>query len=194
MVYSGRWDEISSLSITLTDLLRQYYYAGGMLEVVQSYIEDNDILKVREIQKRIIADYEDDFAKHIPPSLLTKVRMVWTSIPSQLAKENKKFIYGALKKGGRAKEFEDAIQWLRDAGLVNKVHRIGKIARPLKFYEDFKAFKLFLSNLGLLGAMAGVSAKEILVDGGFFSEYKGAFTEQYTAQELIASLLSLITI
>ncbi len=186
LVYSAQWEEISSLSATLTDLLRQYYYVGGMPEVVQSYADDNDILKVREIQKRIIRDYEDDFAKHIPPSLLTKVRMVWSSIPSQLAKENKKFIFGALKKGARAKEFEDAIEWLRNAGLVHKVTRIRKIEKPVKFYEDFDAFKLFLSDLGLLGAMAGVSAKEVLVDSSFFSEYKGAFTEQYCAQELIA--------
>ncbi len=186
LVYSGHWHEISSLSSTFIDFLRQYYYVGGMPEVVQSYIENNDILEVRSIQERIIRDYEDDFIKHIPPSLLAKVRMVWKSIPSQLAKENKKFIYGALKKGARAKEFEDAIEWLRNAGLINKVYRIRKIEKPVKFYEDFDDFKLFISDLGLLGAMVGVTAKEVLVDGHFFSEYKGAFTEQYTAQELIA--------
>ncbi len=186
LIYSGRWDEISSLSTTLIDLLRQYYYVGGMPEVVQSYIADKDILKVRKIQERIIRDYEDDFAKHIPPSLLSKVRLVWASVPSQLAKENKKFIYSALKKGARAKDFEDAIEWLKNAGLIHKVHRIRKVEKPVKFYEDFDAFKIFLSDLGLLGAMAEVSPKEILVDGDFFSEYKGAFTEQYTAQELIA--------
>lgn len=187
LLKSGGWNEVSSLSSLFVDNLRQYYYVGGMPEAVQSYIDENDLMKVREIQKRIIADYEDDFARHISPALLQKVRMVWASVPSQLVKENKKFIYGALKKGSRAKEYEDAIEWLRNAGLIYKVYRVRKVARPVKFYEDFDAFKIFILDLGLLGAMTGTTAKEVLVDTEFFSEYKGAFTEQYVCQELVAN-------
>ncbi len=187
LLQSRKWVEISSLAPTFIELLRQYYFVGGMPEAVASYISDNDLLKVRAIQKRIIEDYEEDFSKHIPPDLLPKVRMVWNSIPSQLAKENKKFIYGALKKGARASQFENAIEWLLDAGLIYKVHRTKKIERPLKFYEDFDAFKLFLCDLGLLGAKADVTSREVLLGADFFSEYKGAFTEQYVAQELIAN-------
>ncbi len=187
LLKSRQWVEISSLAPTFIELLRQYYFVGGMPEVVASYVADNDLLKVRTIQKRIIEDYEQDFSKHIPSELLPKVKMVWNSIPSQLAKENKKFIYGALKKGARAREFENAIEWLLDAGVIYKVQRIKKIERPLKFYEDFDAFKLFLCDLGLLGAKVDVSSREVLLGADFFSEYKGAFTEQYVAQELIAN-------
>ena len=187
LLESHRWEEISSLSVTYTDLLRQYYYVGGMPEVVDSYFLNYDLKEVRNIQNTILNDYEQDFSKHIPPALLAKVRMVWRSIPSQLSKENKKFVYGALKKGGRAKEFEDAIDWLIHAGLIHKVNRVNKIEKPLKFYEDLNAFKLFVLDLGLLQAMANVSAKEVLTDENFFSEYKGAFTEQFVAQELIAN-------
>ena len=189
MLRSHRWTEISSLGAKFTDLLRQYYYTGGMPEVVSLYLENGDLMKVREKQKKILLDYEDDFSKHIPPELLAKVRLVWNSIPAQLAKENKKFMYGALKKGARAKDFKDAIEWLSNAGLIHKVYRTRKIERPLKFYEDFDSFKLFLSDLGLLGAMSDVTAKEVITGENFFSEYKGAFTEQYVAQELIASNL-----
>ena len=186
LLQSHRWAEISSLAPTLTDLLRQYYYVGGMPEVVGAYFEKNDLNEVRTIQNRILSDYEQDFSKHIPPSLISKVQLVWNSIPSQLAKENKKFIYGAIKKGGRAKEFEDAIAWLLKAGLIHKVPRIKKIEKPLKFYEDFDAFKLFVCDLGLLGAMSDVSAKDVITGAKVFSEYRGAFTEQYIIQEIIA--------
>ena len=125
-------------------------------------------------------------SKHIPGSLLTKVNLVWDSVPAQLAKENKKFIYGMLKKGGRAKEFEDAIQWLVDAGLVFRVNRINKVCMPLKFYEEFNAFKLYLLDLGLLGAMVDAPTKNILIGDNVFKEYKGAFTEQYVAQQIVA--------
>lgn len=186
MLKSHEWMEISSLGAKYRDLLRQYYYTGGMPEVVRLYVEEGDLLKVREKQKKILMDYEADFSKHIPRGILAKVRMVWNSIPAQLAKENKKFIYGALKKGARAKDFEDAIEWLINAGLIHKVYRTKKIEKPLEFYEDFDSFKLFFSDLGLLGAMSDVSAKEVITGENFFSEYKGAFTEQYVAQELIA--------
>lgn len=170
----------------LTELLRQYYFVGGMPEIVKNYSESKDINKVRKMQKKILADYKADFSKHVPNELLAKVSMVWDSIPSQLAKENKKFIYGAIKKGARAKEFENAIQWLIEAGLVYKVKRISKIEMPLKFYEDQAAFKLFMNDLGLMGALTDAAAEKILIGDNGFKEYKGAFTEQYIAQTLIS--------
>lgn len=178
------WNELSLLSGKFVELLRQYYYVGGMPEVVASYFEIHNLKEVRNIQNRILDDYENDFSKHVPSEILPKVRMVWNSIPSQLAKENKKFLYGAMKKGARAKEFEDAIQWLIDAGLIFKAVRVNKIERPLKFYEDISSFKLFVSDLGLLGAKADVTAREVLTGENYFSEYKGAFTEQFVAQEM----------
>lgn len=181
-----RWEELATFSSRLTDLLRQYYYVGGMPEVVKKYLEEENLKQVRKIQQRILSDYEKDFSTHVPDDLLPKVIMVWNSITSQLAKENKKFVYGVVKKGARAKDFEDAIQWLVNAGLIHKVVRVNKVQRPLKFYEDMSAFKLFLSDLGLLGAMADVTAKEVLTGENYFEEYKGAFTEQFIAQELIS--------
>ncbi len=181
-----RWNELSALSHLFIELLRQYYYVGGMPEAVSSYVSDHDINKVRKIQKQILADYRRDFSKHVPDALLPKVNIVWDSIPGQLAKENKKYIYNAIKKGARAKDFENAIQWLTDAGLVYKVLRVSKIEKPLKFYADVDAFKLFLLDLGLLGAMADVTPKDVLVNDGAFVEYKGAFTEQYVMQQISA--------
>ena len=185
-IKSHNWEELAPMSQKLTDLLRQYYYVGGMPEIVNNYFTKQDLKEVRKLQNRILSDYERDFSKHGPEDILPKVVMVWNSIPSQLAKENKKFIYGALKQGARAKEFENAIQWLINAGLLHKIVRTNKIQRPLKFYEDTGAFKLFISDLGLLGAMADVTSKEILTGINYFSEYKGAFTEQFVAQELTA--------
>ena len=179
-----RWSELSSLGATFTEMLRQYYYVGGMPEVVKAYVERQDVFEVRNIQKQILADYRRDFSKHIPSEILPKVNMVWDSIPAQLAKENKKFIYSAIRKGGRAKEFENAIQWLIDAGISYKVLRVSKVEKPLKFYEDFDAFKLFIVDLGLLGALVDVDARDVLINNKAFNEYKGAFTEQFILQEL----------
>lgn len=184
-VKEHKWNELSVLSHTFIELLRQYYYVGGMPAVVKDYCEKQNLKSVRDIQNQILADYKRDFSKHVPKEILPKVNIVWNSIPSQLSKENKKFIYSAIKQGGRAKEFENAIQWLIDAGLVYKVLRVSKIEKPLKFYEDFDAFKLFILDLGLLGAMVDVSAKDVLVNNTAFVEYKGTFTEQYVLQELI---------
>lgn len=184
-VKEHKWNELSVLSHTFIELLRQYYYVGGMPAVVKDYCEKQNLKSVRDIQNQILADYKRDFSKHVPKEILPKVNIVWNSIPSQLSKENKKFIYSAIKKGGRAKEFENAIQWLIDAGLLYKVLRVSKIEKPLKFYEDFDAFKLFILDLGLLGAMVDVSAKDVLVNNTAFVEYKGTFTEQYVLQELI---------
>lgn len=184
-VKEHRWNELCLMSHTFIELLRQYYYVGGMPAVVKDYCENKSLPAVRNIQNQILADYKRDFSKHVPKDILPKVNIVWESIPSQLAKENKKFIYNAIKNGSRAKDFENAIQWLIDAGLVYKVLRIKKIEKPLKFYEDFDAFKLFVLDLGLLGAMVQVAAKDVLVNGKAFTEYKGSFTEQYVLQELI---------
>lgn len=180
-----QWEELSSMADLLIDLLRQYYYVGGMPEVVSRYIEEHDIEQVRLLQYQILDGYKNDFSKHVPKNLLPKVDLVWNSIPAQLARENKKFIFGILKSGGRAKEFEDAIQWLIDAGLVYKVNRVSKLCEPLHFYEDFNSFKLFILDLGLLGALTQTPAKEVLIGSHVFEEYKGAFTEQYVAQQLV---------
>lgn len=186
-IQSRAWEELNMLSPQLTELLRQYYFTGGMPEVVLTYIETQDLQKVRRRQKDILSGYERDFSKHAPAKDVPKINLVWKSVPSQLAKENKKFIYGALKSGGRAKEFENAIQWLEDAGLVHKVCRVSKMSSPLKFYEKFECFKLFANDLGLLGAMADAPASEILIGNNAFSNYKGSFTEQYVAQQFFSA-------
>lgn len=182
-IKNHNWEELNALLPTLIELLRQYYFTGGMPAVVRSYVEEQDLQKVRNIQNQILLDYMDDVSKHAPKTEIPKISLVWNSIPSQLAKENKKFIYGAIKKCGRAKEFENAIQWLINAGLVQKVNRVKKLEVPLKFYEDFDCFKLFINDLGLLGAMAQTPAGEVLVGNNVFSTYKGSFTEQYVAQQ-----------
>ena len=179
------WDSLEVLSPKLEDWLRQYYYVGGMPEAVLSWVTEEDVLKVRLIQKRIIASYANDISKHAGGEA-ERIRMVWNSIPAQLAKENKKFIYGAVKKGGRSKDFEVAIQWLVDAGLVYKIHRCKSPVMPLKFYEDFDAFKLFLLDIGLLGALAQTPAGQMIVSNDVFKEYKGAFTENYILQQLVS--------
>ena len=181
------WQELNALNPQMTELLRQYYFTGGMPAVVNSYVNEQDLQKVRTIQNQILSDYLNDFSKHAPKTEIPKITLVWNSIPSQLAKENKKFIYGAIKKGARAKEFENAIQWLINAGLVYKVNRTKKLELPLKFYEDFECFKLFVNDLGLLGAMVQAPASEILVGNNAFSSYKGSFTEQYVAQQFYSS-------
>lgn len=183
MIESHKWEETNPLSNTLTDILREYYYVGGMPEAVQYYIDANDLKGVRSIQRRILEDYRTDFSKHAPASEVPRINMVWDSVPKHLSKENKKFVYGAIKKGGRAKEFEKAIMWLQDAGLIHKVCRLDAIKAPTKFYEDEGAFKIFMLDLGLLGAMTDVKARDVLVNNGIFSEYKGAFTEQYVAEQ-----------
>lgn len=178
------WEETLPLHDRLVELLRQYYYTGGMPEVVNCYAESGDLSKVRSLQKSILNGYMHDMSKHAPKEEVGRIHAVWESLPSQLAKENKKFIYGTLKKGARAKEYEKAIQWLIDSGLIMKVNKVNQTTLPLKFYEDYSTFKLFVLDLGLLGAMADVPAKEILVGSNIFSEYKGAFTEQFVAQQL----------
>lgn len=170
------------------DLLKTYYYVGGMPAAVCAYIEDGNLQNVRSIQKRLIADYEHDFSKHAPAAVIPRIQMVWDGIPSQLAKENKKFIYSVLREGARAKDFELAIQWLIDCGLCHKVSRVKKGGMPLKAYQDMAAFKLYISDVGLLSAMADLDAKTLLMGDEIFIEFKGALTEQYVCQQLYADL------
>lgn len=177
---------ITPFKQTYIDALKQYYFVGGMPEAVQSFVEEKDFNEVRNIQKRILAAYEQDFSKHAPIEIVPKIRMVWNSIPSQLAKENKKFIYGLVREGGRAKDYEAAIMWLCDCGLVHKVSRVNAAGVPLKAYEDLKAFKLFFVDVGLLGCMTGLRQRTLLDGNDLFSEFKGALTEQYVCQQLQA--------
>lgn len=180
------WDLVSSFHEKLKEYLKYYYLVGGMPESVASFVSDRDFSKVREIQKRILLSYELDFAKHIPSNIVPGVRLVWNSIPSQLAKENKKFIFKVLKQGARAREFEKAIDWLIDSGLVIKINNVDKPAIPLKAYEDLGSFKLFGLDVGLLAAMVNLSFKSILTDGVLI-EFKGALTEQYVLQQLVST-------
>lgn len=184
---SKNWAEICSFRTQFIELLRQYYFTGGMPAVVQEYVSSGDLQKVRSLQNEILSNYANDISKHAPVKDVPKINLVWNAIPSQLAKENKKFVYGAIKKGARAAEYENAIQWLCNAGLVTKVSRVKKASMPLKFYEDFSAFKLFVLDCGLFGAMSGTPAKDILIGSNIFSEYKGAFTEQFVAQQFFAA-------
>lgn len=166
------------------DLLKHYYYVGGMPEAVQSFADDKDFNEVREIQRRILDAYEQDFSKHAPHDVIPRIRMLWNSIPAQLTKENKKFIYGLIKEGARAKEYELALLWLTDCGLVHKVHRVTAPGLPLKAYEDLKAFKLFFVDVGLLSCMVGLRQDVLLDRNALFKEFKGALTEQYVLQQL----------
>ncbi len=184
MLANCEWTSLEVLDHTLQDLLRQYFYVGGMPEVVMNWVMKEDVLAVRRIQNRIISSYANDISKHAG-SESERIRMVWRSIPAQLAKENKKFVYGAVKKGGRAKEFEMAIQWLIDAGLAYKIYNCNKPVVPLKFYEDFNAFKLFSIDVGLLGAMANAPAGLMLTSNDVFKEFKGAFSENYVLEQLV---------
>ncbi len=186
-IIEKNWNILNSFHQKLTEILRLYYYVGGMPEAVKEYIESKNLETVRDIQKKILIGYENDFAKHAPSEMVPKIRLVWSSIISQLAKENRKFVYGQLRKGSRAKDFETAISWLVDAGLLLKINRIEKPALPLKAYLDFDAFKLYLVDIGLLNAMAELDKKILLERNTILSEFKGALTEQYVCQQLILS-------
>lgn len=178
------WDVIQSFHTTLIEHLRLYYFIGGMPEVVASYLENKNLQQVRSLQQKLLLGYENDFAKYAPTQIVPRIRLVWRSIISQLAKENKKFIYGQIKKGARAKDFELAIQWLSDAGLVIKVNRVTKPALPLAAYEEADAFKLYFLDVGLLHAMASLDAHVLLEKNTILTEYKGAATEQFVCQQL----------
>jgi len=178
------WSLVASFNIKFTDRLRQYYYTGGMPEVVLQYSVSGDMNQVREIQKRILVSYEQDFSKHAPAEIVPRIRMIWSGVPAQLAKENRKFIYGQIKAGARAKDFELALSWLIDCGLLYKVHNVSKPALPLKAYEELNTFKLFMLDIGLLGALTELDARTLLEGNTVFTEFKGALTEQYVYQQL----------
>lgn len=164
-------------------LLKQYCYVGGMPEIVQDFVENKDFESVRNLQKEIISAYEEDFTKHIPANTVAKIRLLWKSIPAQLSKENKKFIYGAAKEGARARDFEAALSWLINSGLVYRVNKITKPDLPITAYEDFNSFKLFVLDVGLLGAMTDLQADTIIDGNRIFEEFKGAIAEQYVLQQ-----------
>jgi predicted AAA+ superfamily ATPase len=180
------WDMIKSFKDKYIDWLKKYYYIGGMPEAVTAFVENKDFAEVRYIQNNIIEMYENDFSKHTGSNELPRIRMVWNSIPMQLAKENKKFFFGKIREGARAKDFEIAIEWLQDCGLIKKVYNVSKPAIPLKAYTEFSSFKLYLLDVGLLGALSGLDAVSILQGSDVFTEFKGALTEQYVLQQLIA--------
>lgn len=185
LLLSSDYDMITTFKDDYIAALKQYYFVGGMPEAVLTFKESGDFAEVRAIQRRILAAYEQDFSKHAPNEIVTKIRMLWNSIPSQLAKENKKFIYGLVREGARAKDYEIAIMWLSDCGLVHKVSRVNNVGIPLKAYEDLKAFKLFLLDVGLLGCMAGLHQSTLIDGNALFVEFKGALTEEYVCQQLM---------
>lgn len=179
------WDTVNVFADTLTNMLRQYYYVGGMPEVVQDFVDNQNLHRVRQLQQNILDAYDHDFSKHAPLAEVPRLRMVWHSVSGQLAKKNKKFIYGFLKEGARAKNYELSIEWLCDAGLVSKVNRTKKGMLPLSAYEDFSAFKIYMLDIGLLGAKAGLSPQLLLEGNSIFAEFKGALTEQFVFQQIL---------
>ncbi|MGM9688741.1 MAG: ATP-binding protein [Alloprevotella sp.] len=178
------YETVTAVAPLYVELLRQYYFTGGMPAAVKAFVEGQPLRAVRQIQLDILSDYQRDFSKHAPEKEVPRISLVWNSIPSQLGKENRKFVYGMLKKGARAKDYEMAIQWLVDCGLVYKIPRTSKIAMPLRFYEDFSAFKLYMLDVGLFGAMVNAPADQMLVGSSIFEEYKGTFTELYVLQQM----------
>ncbi len=187
LLESNDYEMINAYSIKYIELLKKYYYVGGMPEAVQTYIDTDDFYEVREIQKSLLKYYEEDFSKHAPKEAIPRIMMVWNSIPSQLAKENRKFMYGSIREGARAKDFELAIQWLEDAGLIIRSYRITKPDIPLIAYMEINHFKMFMLDVGLLAAKGDIHAKVLLDDCRIFEEFKGALTEQFVAQQLKAS-------
>lgn len=166
------------------EYLKLYFYIGGMPEAVSSYVQKKDLIDVRKIQKNLLENYEQDFSKHAPNNIVPRIRQLWNNIPTQLAKENKKFIYGLVREGARAREYEIALSWLIDCGLVYQVNRVNNSKIPLSAYQDFNAFKLYLLDIGLLSAMADLDAKTLLEDNELFEEFKGSLTEEYVICQL----------
>lgn len=178
------WETLSVFHDKLTEYLRIYFYVGGMPEVVEAYLQTKDFSVVRTRQREILTSYEADFSKHAPYEIVPRIQMIWQSMPSQLSKENKKFVYGVIREGARAKDFELAIQWLVDCGLLLRTHRVSKPGMPLTAYQDLATFKLFLLDVGLLSAMSYLDVRTIIEGDRIFTEFKGAQTEQYVMQEL----------
>lgn len=186
LLHSRDWALIKTFRTRYIALLRQYYFVGGMPEAVKHFRDNRDYTHIRKVQKSILRSYELDFSKHAPTDIVPRIRMLWNAVLPQLAKENKKFIYGAVKSGARAKDYELALAWLVDSGLVYKVCRASKGAIPLKAYEEFSIFKLFIADVGLLGAIGNLNKKTLLEGNRIFEEFKGALTEQYVLQQIIA--------
>lgn len=178
------FDMIGVFNSKLKEFLKLYYYVGGMPEAVNSYAQNKDLKEVRKIQKRLLEAYEQDFSKHAPSNIVPRIRQLWNNIPTQLAKENKKFIYGLVREGARAREYEIALSWLIDCGLVYQINRVTTSKVPLSAYQDFNAFKLYLLDVGLLSAMSGIDAKTLLEGNDVFEEFKGSLTEQYVLCQL----------
>ena len=184
------WPAITAFHKTYSELLKKYMIVGGMPEAVLTYVAERDVGDVRKVQHEILIAYDKDFAKHAPPTLLAKIRLLWNAIPGQLAKENKKLVYTALKSGARAREYETALQWLDDAGMIRQIHRVSRPGLPLKAYEDFSAFKLYAHDVGLLAAMSDIPPSTLIEGHSLFTHFKGALTEQYVLEELIAAGVS----
>ncbi len=168
----------------LIEKLKIYYIVGGMPEVVYSWVNDKDIEKVNKIQKNILLSYENDFSKHIDIKEANKVSLIWNGIPSQLARENKKFVYQVIKEGARAREYENALNWLNDADLISKCYLVNKCAFPLRGYQDLSAYKIYMNDIGLLRRMADLDSSILLEGNKLLLEFKGAFTENYVANVL----------
>lgn len=181
------WGLIKTFKSQYIYLLKQYYFVGGMPEAVDYFQKENDFKGVRTVQSNILKSYEYDFSKYAPANIIPKIRMIWNGILAQLSKENKKFIYGLIKSGARAKDYEDALLWLENYGVINKVYSVNKVNFPLRSYTDTKTFKLFVHDVGLLNAMGQLDEKILLEENSLFNEFKGALTEQYVLQELIAN-------
>lgn len=175
------------LSEKYMDYLKKYFIIGGMPSAVAAWIETKDFSEVTESQKRLLLSYENDFSKHAPENVVPKIHHIWNSIPSQLAKENKKFIYGLAKEGARAREYEDALLWLKDSGMIRRVGRVCGGKLPLKAYEDLKAFKIYHLDVGLLRVLCEIEPQIILDSEAVFKEFMGSLTEQYVLQELQAA-------
>ncbi|MEG1933681.1 MAG: AAA family ATPase [Kiritimatiellia bacterium] len=184
LIQDRQYDLMKVFKDKLTEALKQYFFIGGMPEVVYHFVQNKDFQEVRRLQKQILSDYRYDFSKHVPVNVLPKLVLVWDSIPRQLSKENKKFIYNQLMEKGRAKDFEDAIAWLKNSGLIYKIGRASKPSLPLRSYVDMSIFKLFFVDVGLLSAMSALDARVLLEGDTLFTEFKGALTEQYVCQEL----------
>lgn len=189
LILDGELSSLKPFADRYAHWLKLYYYIGGMPEAVSDYAENGDIVSVRAIQNTILELYDSDFGKHVEKDELLRVRLVWNSIPLQLSKENKKFFFGQIKKGARLKDFENAIEWLLDCGLIYKVYRVEKPGMPLKAYTDFSAYKIFTVDVGLLAAMSGLTADTLLNGNDLFTEFRGALTEQYVFQEIKGSAL-----
>ena len=185
LVINKEFEKLAIFSPQLRDLLRKYYYVGGMPEAVLTYSEGGSLSEVREVQEEILRSYDFDFSKHAPAEIVPRIRMLWSSLPAQLSRENRKFIYGLVKSGARAREFEVALQWLVDTGLIYRVMNVSAPRIPLKSYEETGAFKIFCVDVGLLAAMSQLDASAVIEGNRVFSEFKGALTEQYVLQELI---------